>query len=124
MNTPEKQYIKAQIANGKAVATLGSMAPQYKVVYRACAKVGSQVFYFTASSKEWDEIWTQKAFIAIEKQNSTQTTFTAALDVQNCNDDANVTAIEYRINNIENNSYTSCSKDLRIVGLLPNQKYS
>lgn len=120
----EKQYIKAQIANGKAVATLGSMAPQYKVVYRACAKVGSQVFYFTASSKEWDEIWTQKAFIAIEKQNSTQTTFTAALDVQNCNDDANVTAIEYRINNIENNSYTSCSKDLRIVGLLPNQKYS
>ena len=119
----EKQYIKAQIANGKAVATLGSMAPQYKVVYRACAKVGSQVFYFTASSKEWDEIWTQKAFIAIEKQNSTQTTFTAALDVQNCNDDANVTAIEYRINNIENNSYTSCSKDLRIVGLLPNQKY-
>lgn len=62
-----------------------------------------------------------KAFIAIEKQNSTQTTFTAALDVQNCNDDANVTAIEYRINNIENNSYISCSKDLRIVGLLPNQ---
>lgn len=56
----EKQYIKAQIANGKAVATLGSMAPQYKVVYRACAKVGNQVFYFTASSKEWDEIWTQK----------------------------------------------------------------
>lgn len=119
----EMLKVKAQLINGKAIATLGSLAPQYKVDYRAYAKVGGQVFYFTASSKEWDEIWTQKAFVIIKKQNSTQTTFTAALDVQNCNDDANVTAIEYRINNIENNSYTSCSKDLRIVGLLPNQKY-
>lgn len=119
----EMLKVKAQLINGKAIATLGSLAPQYKVDYRAYAKVGGQIFYFTASSKEWDEIWTQKAFVIIKKQNSTQTTFTAALDVQNCNDDANVTAIEYCINNIENNSYTSCSKDLRIVGLLPNQKY-
>lgn len=59
--------IKAQIINGKAVTTLGSLAPQYKIAYRAYAKVGNQVFYFTSSTKEWDEIWTQKAFVAIEK---------------------------------------------------------
>lgn len=100
------------------------MAPQYKIAYRAYAKVGNQVFYFTSSTKEWDEIWTQKAFVAIEKSNSTQTTFTALLDIQKCNDDANITAIEYSIDNTENKNYSPCSKDFKIVGLLPNQKHN
>lgn len=120
----EVHKIKAQIINGKAVTTLGSLAPQYKIAYRAYAKVGNQVFYFTSSTKEWDEIWTQKAFVAIEKSNSTQTTFTALLDIQKCNDDANITAIEYSIDNTENKNYSPCSKDFKIVGLLPNQKHN
>ena len=119
----EVHKVKAQIINGKAVATLGSLAPQYKIAYRAYAKVSNKVFYITDSAKEWDEIWTQKAFVTIEKSNSTQTTYTASLDIQSCNDDANVTAIEYSIDNTENKNYSPCSKDFKIVGLLPNQKY-
>lgn len=119
----EVHIVKAEIINGKAVATIGSLAPLYKIAYRAYAKIGSQMFYFTSSAKEWDEIWTQKAFIALDKCNRTQTTFTASLDIQKCNDDANITAIEYSIDNTENKNYSPCSKDFKIGGLLPNQKY-
>ena len=106
---------------------LEGLTPFYGYYYRAYVKIGDVYYYtkgYAGTDKTWNGAGTQRAGIAVEVEELTQTKALLKLDATQ-DGDATVTQIEYGVMNLNDvvEEYLPCGESLSLEGLTPGTQY-